>query len=270
MNPHELFLAGQLGDAVEAQTAVVRAQPGDAGARYQLFVLFCFTGQLDRARLALGALGTSKDWPEVHTLLLRSLLLAEEERTTVLSVEGTPLLPPGCPSHVQARLEALSAMRQKDTQALAKALDEAGESTPAMRGEINGEPFEIVRDDDDLLGSVLEVFAAGRYVWLPFEQIASLQLAEPETAVDLLWAPASLTTHDGTEASIYIPALYQGSHSSDDDTLRLGRTTHWEDIGDDVFRGRGQRILRAAAGDTVRDWPMLEVRTLRTLAEASA
>ena len=49
-NASELFHAGQLQDAIAAQIAKVKSSPTDQPARFFLFELFLFSGDLDRAR----------------------------------------------------------------------------------------------------------------------------------------------------------------------------------------------------------------------------
>jgi protein involved in temperature-dependent protein secretion len=41
----------------------------------------------------------------------------------------------------------------------------------------------------------------------------------------------------------FIPVLYAGSASHPDDQIKLGRATDWQDAGEGLTRGVGQRIL---------------------------
>ena len=59
----------------------------------------------------------------------------------------------------------------------------------SLRGELNGKPFKELRDADPDIGARLEVFAAGAYVWIPFEHIASIEMRPPQRLRDTLWAP---------------------------------------------------------------------------------
>jgi len=260
MLPRELFQDGRLTEALRAQIEVVRSHPEDIDARYLLFVLFCFSGELERAASALNALAARAKHLEVETVLLRSLLAAESERRQVLTRSGVPLTAAHPPAHVGARLRALAAARMGDLDLLEKALDEAAEATPRLHGRIGDMDLDAARDDDDLLGSVLEVFSGGRYLWLPLEEIRALTLSAPRNPFDLLWAPAQLEMRDGTNASLYVPVLYQGSHADSDDAVRLGRSTVWNDIGRGIHRGAGQRVLRTLSAGEAREWPLLEIR----------
>ena len=262
MDATELFKAGQLTEALRAQTHVVRSHPADASARRLLVLLLAFAGEYTRASTAVEALEAQAGQADWTNVLLRSLLAAEQMRESVLEREGTPLVGDSPPAHLRARLRALAAARQGDLEQLEKCLDEAAASTPTLQGRLDDAPLDALRDDDDLLGSVLEVFAGGRYLWLPLEQIRSLTLAAPASALDLLWAPAALETHDGVEAQVHVPALYAGSARQSDDALRLGRSTTWTDVGRGIQRGAGQRMLRSALAGEAREWPLLEVRSL--------
>jgi len=257
----DLFKQGRLGEALRASLDHVRANPQDPDARFVLFLLLCFSGELERAGTALNALAVQAKHLEVETALLRALLAAEQERATVLGTRGSPLLPPDPPEHLKARVRALDALRGGDVGSADKALDEAAEATPPVNGLLDGSPYDSIRDDDDLLGSVLELFAGGRYLWLPFERIRRLEISEPRRPLDLLWAPARLETAEG-DASVFLPVLYAGSHAHPDDAVRLGRATDWRDVGAHIHRGAGQRVLRAAQGDLARECGVLEVRRL--------
>jgi len=264
----QLFREGKLGECLEKQIEIVRADPSSIPARSFLFALFCFTGDFRRAGLALDAIATQVDHLERETITLRSLLIAETERTEVFTGSGSPLLPPEAPAHVEARLGAVTAARSGDLATAAKRLDEAIALTPAVHARINDIDVESVRDDDDLLGSVLEVFAGGRYVWLALESIRSLELSAPKSVLDLLWIPAQLETTAGMQASIYVPARYRASAEHPDDAVKLGRSTLWLDLGQHIYCGAGQRVLRGQSADGEIEWPVLELRSWRAAEES--
>jgi uncharacterized protein (DUF58 family) len=62
MSPQELLAAGEIAEAISAQSAVLRARPTDRDARWFLFVLLCYAGEHDRAILQLDTL-TQQDGP---------------------------------------------------------------------------------------------------------------------------------------------------------------------------------------------------------------
>ncbi len=262
MTADELFKAGRLGDAIEAQNAEVKQRPADLDARFLLFVLLCFAGELERAERQLDVLGNQDEKIKLGSVLYRSLLAAELERRAVFEKSAKPVLPPDSPANLELRLSALERLRAGDEEAASKRIDEAVEATTALSGRLNGEPYEALRDLDDLLGTVLELFAGGRYLWMPLEKIRSLELSEPSTAIDTLWVPAQLLDANGEEARVHLPALYPGSYSDADDGVRLGRSTQWRERGE-LYIGSGQRILVTAGGDETSEHPLLSVRTLQ-------
>jgi type VI secretion system protein ImpE len=258
----DLLADGRLGDALAAQTALVRAKPLDADGRFGLAVLLCFAGELDRASAQLDALSSQNPELAVGVSHVQSLIHAEAERRAVHERDGAPLLPPDAPPQLELRLEALRALRAGDVERAGEALARAGAAQPALEGKLDGEAFDDLRDHDDLLGPTLELFAGGRYLWLPLERVRRLELLAPRRPLDLLWPAAQLVDVSGAEANVHLPALYAGSHAAQDDRLRLGRMTDWTDAGGVAFRGIGQKVLLATRGGMERERGLLEVRAL--------
>ena len=262
MTLQELLSAGRLADAIAARSSSLRSQPGDLDARWELAVLLCFAGELDRAVLQLDALARQDAEFGMAVTVYRTLLVAESERTAVHRREGQPLLPPDCPAHVEARLAALQALRRGEIDLARSALERAEKERPDVAAEIDGERFIDLRDYDDLLGPVLEVFAGGHYLWLPFERVKRLEIAAPTQLIDLLWPRATLEDSSGAEAHVHLPALYVGSSEAADDRLRLGRTTEWIDQAGLLYRGVGQKTWLARHPSSERELGLLEVRRL--------
>jgi type VI secretion system protein ImpE len=260
--PAELYQSGDLAGAIAAQIAVVKARPGDTDARSLLFALLAFAGDWERAGTHLRALQAADQELQRAALFYRGLLTAEVHRQGVFEGEAVPVLPPAAPAHLEHRLAALQAWRGGDAGAAATHLEAALDSQPELEGTVNGEAFAGWRDLDDLLGSVCEVLAAGRYLWLPWEWIRSLEVTAPERLPDLLWLPARILHRDGSELSVNLPAVYPGSHTWNDGALELGRRTDWSGEPG-LQRGLGQRLLAwgDAAGE-VHELPLLELRTL--------
>src|SRR6185503_13171881 len=96
---------------------------------------------------------------------------------------------------------------------------------------------------DSRLGPVLEAIINGRYYWVPFTRMRELTMEAPEDLRDLVWMPAHLDFENGGESLALIPTRYAGSESSTDGAIALARKTEWEAIGEEIFRGLGQRIL---------------------------
>ncbi len=259
-----LFDAGRLADAVRAQTDVVRASPANREARFVLFSLLCFAGDLERAEKQLEALGVgSSPAVEMQTVLQRSLLAAEAHRREVWAGRARPMLSPDAPVALERRADALGRLAANDAAGAGRLLDEAAGAAVAVAGTLNGEPFDQLRDADDFAASVLEVFAHGHCLWLSLEQVRRLEVQKPETLIDLLWPRAKLLDARGNDAIVHLPALYAGSHAHADGAHRTGRATSWEEVpGVGAVRGAGQKLLLAVRGGDERECALLEVRSL--------
>lgn len=248
----------------------VKAKPTDAESRYRLFALLAFSGDLHRARKQLEALGMGDEVMVRAKAVYINLLAAEQERRAVHHHQAEPLLPPDPPQHLQLRLSVLGADPGKDPEGNAAKLEQAVEVMPALKGTINGEPFGALRDLDDVLGTVLEVFAGGRHVLMPFERIHKLETKAPSHLLDLLWLPAQLTDTKGVESSVHLPALYVDSPQAEDPRALTGSITEWHDQGAEVYRGRGQRLLAWQDGEgQVQELPILALRNLERKLECS-
>ena len=262
MLAQDLVKECHLGEAIEAQLAETRSFPADADRRHLLFTLLAFAGDLERAHKQADALGTLapalESWAEIY----RGLLAAENERRRVHREGASPLLPKEPPPHLTRRLEALAALRAGDAGTARTVL--AAAAGPALGGRIDGVPFTAIADADDALGGVLEVFAGGRYLWVPWERIRRLDIPEPRHLIDTLWVEARLEEHSGVAAVVYLPVLYEGSWSCSDDRLRLGRITDWTDSLGVAFRGSGQRVLAVERGPD-QDPEQRALLTIRTL-----
>lgn len=260
MSGSELFKAGKLSEAVEAQLRDVRSHPADQGKRLFLFELLAFTGDLARARKQIDAI--RYDDPELSAALAiyRALLDAEEARRRLFHDGLTPRFFADPPEHVQLRLEAISRLREGRHTEAAGLLERANAMAPTVRGKLNDQPFETLRDADDLLAFVLEVMAHGQYFWVPLEQVEAVVMNAPKAPRDLLWVATRLETKDSAAGNVFLPALYPGSHEQDNDALRLGRATDWRQVDGGPVRGVGLKMY--LAGD--RDINLLEWRTLET------
>jgi len=239
----DLYHAGQLARAIEAQTQAVRKQPGDPGLRIFLFELLAFAGDFERAAKQLQAV-TFDDAKKQHALgLYQHLLEAERKRRPVFQGEATPQFFAPPPAHVALRLQSLVQARANNAAAAAEAIRHAEEITRAVPGNVNGTAYQSLADADQVLGPVLEVMAHGEYFWAPLEQIATLTITAPKYPRDLLWASAHLTMRHGQEGDVFLPVLYPGSPEHADDAVKLGRMTDWRQEGDGPARGNGAKML---------------------------
>lgn len=270
MTPHELFRAGRLADAIAAQIQEVKTRPTDPDARVALFALLCFSGDLERAENHLRVVSLDGEGANTGASVYHALLAAEYERRKVHQEGAHPVFPPDAPAFLAQRLAALHACAAGDADAVQRDLSAAAEASAALYGKRNGEAFDSVRDDDEILGPILEIYAGGRCLWMPFASIRRLVIAPPARQLDLLWAQAELEDAQGNQATVHLPTLYAGSHAHADESVKFGRTTEWVDFGGVAFRGTGQKILHTTAGAAEHETPYLEIRDLEIALDSRA
>jgi type VI secretion system protein ImpE len=239
MNAGELFKAGKLQEAIDAQVQEVKANPGDQNKRNFLFELFAFAGDLERARRQLEALTYSEVELEGARQQYRDLLDAEAKRREVFQGRARPQFFLEPPEHAKRRLEALPFVHNHQLAEARALLAEANQMAPSLAGELNGSAFQGLSDYDDRFATVLEVMFKGVYGWVPLEQIASLVAAAPRLPRDLLWFPARLVLRDGTTGEVFLPVLYPFSHAEPSDLIRLGREVDWKNADEGPIVGVG-------------------------------
>lgn len=258
MSPTDIYKAGNIAAAIDAQIQVVKAHPADHAKRLFLFELLAFSGDLDRARRQIEAVKYEETELDAAVQAYRKLLDAEQFRRRVFAEGIMPqfLVPP--PEHLGKRLEAVQALRAGKHAEAAALLVEVNATAASLKGTLNGKPFQALRDCDDLFGPTLEVMAHGDYYWLPLEQVETLTMNPPKFPRDLIWFPAKLSVKNGPAGDVFLPALYPNSHTHTDDKVRLGRLTDWKQTEGGPVLGQGLRIL--LAGDD--DLPLLDWREL--------
>ena len=215
MTAGQLFQAGKLDQAVQALGVELRDNPGDVQRRTFLFELLCFAGAYDRAEKQLDVLAQGGKDAQLGALLYAGALHAERSRTELFEKKEYP-----------------------------KA---AGELAAPLTGTLNGQAFDYFADADPRIGVKLEVYAAGQYLWLPLEHIASIEMEAPKRLRDLLWSPALVRTgpaFQGRElGEVLIPALTPLSFKNADDAVRLGRMTVWQETEEGGVAPAGQKLF---------------------------
>lgn len=244
MNAHDLFHQGKLTEAIAAVTDDVRQRPTDTARRLLLAELLCFTGDLERADKHLDAIGHQDAKSLTWVQVFRHLIRGEQDRQEYFSVGHVPEFI-GLPEAAERRLmEAAIRVREGALGEAAEILDQAEAERVKPTGVGNEKPFDDFRDLDDLTPSVLEVITSGgKYYWIPFSRIESIEFSEPERPKDLLWRRARLVVTDGPDGEVYIPVMYPGSAADPDDAVRMGRTTDWKGGEGTPIRGLGQRTF---------------------------
>ena len=236
MKAKELLDAGKVREAEKALSAYLRDNPADTKQRTFLFELLCFSGQYDRAEKQLSVLAQGSHEAEMGAVLYYSALHGERTRNSMFQKQEFPQAP----------------------------------AAPSPAGKLNGKPFLSIADADPAIGPRLEIYAAGAYLWIPFEHIASVHVDAPKALRDTLWPSAFVLTgpsFKGTDiGQVIIPAIYPFSFKSDDESIWLGRATEWvaDDEGHEFPVGQKTFIVD---GEEV---PLLEIRSLEFTSHAAA
>jgi type VI secretion system protein ImpE len=224
----EYFDAGRITDAIAALGEWLRNNPTDISQRTFLFELLCFAGQYDRAEKQLSVLAQGTPEAQLGATMYYAALHAERERNHLFEKELFP------------RTEA----------------------PDQLVGSLNGKRFSSFRDADPDIGARLEVYAAGAYLWIPLQHIASLHLGQPRSLRDTLWAPVAITTGEsfsGTElGEVLMPAIYPFSWKDPDERVWLGRETVWDEDEKGNMYPSGQKVFLVDG----EEFPLLEVRSL--------
>jgi len=202
MTSKQLFQSGKLDEAIAALGGELRDNPTDAQRRTFLFELLCFAGEYDRAEKHLNLLADQNQQAKMGAILYFSALHAERLRQNMFRDGDLPSS--GAPV-----------------------------AADHLRGTVNGTAFSSFEDADPRIGTRLEVFAAGAYLWIPMEHVVSIEMGAPKRLRDLLWIPALVRTgpaFKGTElGEVLLPALCPLSWQDADPNVKLGRSTEWRE-----------------------------------------
>jgi type VI secretion system protein ImpE len=255
------------GDPVAALARLqedVRARPSDGKLRVFLFQLLCVLGQWERALNQLKVASELDPLALPMAQMYGDAVRCEAIRTAVFDGSKSPMVL-GEPEQwlallIESRLRAGAGEAAQADELRLRAFAEA----PASSGDIDGRPFEWLADADSRLGPVMEAIINGRYYWVPFSRLTKVTMEAPEDLRDLVWMPAHLDFDNGGESLALLPTRYPGSEASADGAVALARKTVWESIGEDAYRGLGQRLLATDAGET----PILEIRSISVHADA--
>ncbi len=264
MSVDEAVRSGDLDRALQEQTQAVKARPADMEARAKLVQILVLAGQLDRAETHLLTMAQQDASLQMGAAVFRGLLAAEEERRRVFAGSAEPNTAPEVPPSLRDRIDALAAQTKGRDADAATLLERARGAETPVAGTADGVAFASLADGDEWLGPVLEVFAGGRYLWIPLQRLQSLEFKPPRGALDLVWRPVSLQERDGTDAQVHVPVLYAGTSEHADGLVRAGRKTEWKDILGVGFRGAGPRVLLATGSEdgAERELPLLSLQSI--------
>ena len=258
MNGKELLESSQLSAAVAELTQQVKTHPTDTHLRTFLFELLCFQGDYQRASKQLDVIGLKDESTGIGIEIYRNLLQAEGTRRRVFDGVAQPTFLLDPPQHVLHQLDGIACLQQGRAGDAKEIFAKAESLRPTYLGRVNGQPFSSLRDSDDRISAILELFINRTYAWIPFEQVRALKLDPPKQLRDLLWAPVSVEIENGQGGEAFVPVLYVGSEQDDNEQVRLGRLTEWINLGEGIAGGVGQRTFMIDNGER----SLLEIRDL--------
>lgn len=230
MTPKQLFQSGKLNEAIAALGAELRDNPTDVQRRTFLFELLCFAGEYDRAEKHLNLLSDQGPQAKLGAVLYVASLHAERLRQDMFRKSDFPT-------------------------------GRAPVEPEKIHGSLNGQAFESFEDSDPRIGTRIEIFAAGAYLWLPLEHVVSIEMEAPKRLRDLLWIPALVRTgpafKDKELGEVLLPAICPLSSDESDPNIKLGRVTEWREKEDGAVPVGLKTFL--VDGE---DFPILEVRKI--------
>lgn len=266
MNVKELFEAGQIDAAVQEAQAEVRRHPGDVSHRSLLAELLCFA-DLERADTQLETIGRQDPHSMLGVSLFRQLIRAETARRQFYKEGRVPEFLGDVSPRLQLHLQASIAVREGRPAEAAELLQQAETQRPATPGTCNGQPFDDVRDLDDLTASFFEVLTTtGKYYWVPMEQVVEIEFHPPVRPRDQFWRGTRMVVRGGPDGEVFLPVLYAGSESDAENPLRLGRSSDWRGGEGEPVRGVGRRSF--LVGD--QDISIMELQSLTFQAPETA
>jgi type VI secretion system protein ImpE len=264
MTADECLKQGDLKSALGQLQAQVRAYPAKAEYRVFLFQLLAVMGQWERALTQLNVAGELDAATLAMAAMYRQVVACERFREDVFRGLKDPVIFGKPEAWIALLLSALKLTSEGKYLKSQELRNQAFEQAPAVAGTVDGAAFEWLADSDPRIGPIVEAIVEGRYLWVPLQCIATVDIEKPADLRDMVWLPAHFTWTNGGECYGVIPGRYPGSYDRDDPLLALSRKTVWEDCGDDLFLGVGQKILTT----DVSDYPLMDVRSIRFKVQA--
>lgn len=258
MTPENALKAGQLDEALQLLTQEVRSNPADVRRRVFLFQLLALRGDWERAQNQLDVVGELDAINGMMVTAYTAVMHAEAAREAVFAGRQTPVVVGEPESWLALMFQALKLDADGRHAAAAELRLQALDQAEAVPGHIDGHAFEWMADADPRFGPCLEIVLDGGYAWVPFARIRQLAFEAPTDLRDKIWAPVQVTWSNGGQAVGFVPARYPDSEQAEDSDFVLARKTDWVALAEDVFAGRGQRMLATDADE----YPLLDVRTI--------
>lgn len=255
MDAKDLIAAGRLSEARAQLTAEVKVAPSDCGKRTLLFQVLAFLGEWEKAERHLDMVAALNPRSMIGVQVYKDVINAEKERRAVMAGQKLPGFITEAPTYLDLYLTAWSKLGEGSLDEATSLYRRVEKERAVVSGSMQDKNFRGFCDADAFLSCFLEVIVHDRYVWVPFDSMAELSVDRPKTLFDLLWISARLVTWEGIDLRCYIPVLYHGSATQEDERIRLGRVTDWLPLGGPFYKGVGQRVFQVGKDEI----PLLEL-----------
>jgi type VI secretion system protein ImpE len=249
MEIKDLIHAGKLDEARRQLVAAVKASPADTAVRTLLFQVLCYLGEWGKADQHLQAIAAQDSRREGGVLGYRNIVHAEIERHEVIDKNKNASFVSDPPDYIDLFLQIRSLLDEGKASEAGELLAKIDSRRPLLSGKVNDTPFVGFCDTDATLFPFLEVIAHDRYLWLPFESIREISVAEPLSLLDLLWIAARITTWEGLTMNCFLPVLYPHSFLHTDEKIKMGRMTDWLPLAGPYARGVGRHVFDVGGKD---------------------
>jgi len=241
--------AGDLDRALAALTNRVRANPADVKLRVYLFQLLAIRGDWARAKTQLETALSMDPSLSMVGRLYGDAINCETERAEIFQGKRSPTIF-GQPEAWMASLVEAARLQAIGLHAAADSLRAtAFDTAPTTAGTIDGQPFEWIADADSRFGPMIELIVNGRYFWAPFARMREIEIDPPSDLRDKIWVPAVVTWSHGGKSGALIPTRYPNLAADADASLKLSSQTLWQEVGEGLFEGQGQRLIATDAGE---------------------
>ncbi len=257
MTARELLRAGDARGALEQLKQEVRKAPRDVGLRAFLFQMFCVFGEWDRAVTQLSTAAELDAIALPMAQAYQAAIRCEMLRARVFAGTRTPTILGQPEPWMSLLVEANRVLASGKPEEAAGLRDDAFDQAPTTSGMIDGQAFEWIADADPRLGPMLESMVDGKYYWIPFHRLKTLDIEPPADLRDQVWMPARFVWTNGGESFGFVPTRYPGSETAEDPALALSGRTEWREKGA-WFLGLGQRMLTTDAGE----YALMDVRQI--------
>jgi type VI secretion system protein ImpE len=271
LTARDVLREGDARAALEQLKQEVRKAPRDAALRTFLFQMFCVFGEWDRAANQLTTVSELDPLALPMAQAYRATIRCEMLRARVFAGARTPTIFADPAPWMSLLVEANRVLAAGKPDEAARLRDDAFEQAPAVSGSVvmdgskEEQAFEWIADADPRLGPMLEAVVDGKYYWVPFHRMRTLDIELPADLRDQVWMPAHFVWTNGGESYGFVPTRYPGSELAADVTLALSRRTEWREVGA-WFLGLGQRMLSTDAAE----FALMDIRRITFRAPGGA